>query len=522
MKALKFLPIMMLSGMAIAETAVVEALSGSTASQTAVADPVLSQLSFEAQQARAKALAKQAEYAIQLEEEKRIAAEKLAAAQSRIQHEVGNHKLLVSAATAKAYLESDFTPLWEDKNAEKIFLKEYALFAVSGISAKSAVALQQILNTEDGFARDILLTDSFLDYLYYSKNVDKYANQWLYNLGSYSPKSPTEEQISSWVRSVKSDTNAQFVSNLVPRNHIYQETVNRIFALSPHGSAVAATSGSEKKSAKGKKQKNEQENSADTSFTKLALNAQRLRLIPSFSDGIFVNIPSYQLYYFRDGNLVLQSKVIVGRDDRRTPVMYSKLSNVVVNPPWNVPASIKNKDLVPKMRKDPSYVERRGYEIIDSSGKKVNPHSINWAAYDSPNKNFPYHIRQKAGDDSALGRYKFNMPSSDAIYLHDTPNRALFNKSDRALSSGCIRVAKSDELATLLLKEAGWSEQKKNNVLNSKKTTSAPIRSDNPVYLYYVTAWVEGGKIHTLPDIYRFDKNLPKVTLDWNKVKSVI
>lgn len=111
------------------------------------------------------------------------------------------------------------------------------------------------------------------------------------------------------------------------------------------------------------------------------------------------------------------------------------------------------------------------------------------------------------------------MPSSDAIYLHDTPNRGLFNKTARALSSGCVRVAKSDELATILLKEAGWSESRKQSVLDSKKTTSAQIRSDNPVYLYYVTAWVENGQVYTLPDIYKYDKNLPKSTLDWELVK---
>lgn len=137
-------------------------------------------------------------------------------------------------------------------------------------------------------------------------------------------------------------------------------------------------------------------------------------------------------------------------------------------------------------------------------------------------KSSPYRIRQKAGDDSALGRYKFNMPSSDAIYLHDTPNRGLFGKTGRALSSGCVRVEKSDELATILLKEAGWGSDKKNQVLGSKKTTSAQIRSDNPVYLYYVTAWVEGGKVQTLPDIYNFDAKIPQHSVNWGKLKSII
>ncbi|MGX3020301.1 L,D-transpeptidase family protein [Ursidibacter sp. B-7004-1] len=521
MKKLNYLPFLMLSTTALAEStaSVVDTVVPNAQAVTAVSienvvveDSVLPQLSFAAQQARAEALLKQAEYIIQREEEKRIAAEKLAQTQNRIQQEIGSNHLQLPSNVAQIYATNGLELLWADKNAQKIFLKEYAVFVASGVSTKSANALQQILEMPEGLAQDILLTDSFLDYLYYNKNVVKFANQWLYKLGSYVPKSPSEEQISAWVQAVRNNVVEQYMADLVPRNHIYQETVDRLLMMSPDDYLQ-----NDEPKKKNKKNKN-----IATSFYKLALNAQRLRLIPSFDNGLFVNIPSYQLHYFRDGKAILQSKVIVGRDERRTPVMYSKLSNIVVNPPWNVPTSIKNKDLVPKMRQDPSYVERRGYEIIDSKGNKVNPYSIDWSSYDNPRKNFPYHIRQKAGDDSALGRYKFNMPSSDAIYLHDTPNHSLFGKSNRALSSGCVRVAKSDELATLLLKEAGWSEERKRSVLASNKTTSAPIRSDNPVYLYYVTAWVEGGKVHTLPDIYKYDVKIPKTSLDWEKVRNLI
>lgn len=506
MKKLVTLSFLVSANVALAET------------QVSTQDSVLPQLSFELQQARAEELAKQAELEFQRQEEKRIEAEKKLLAQQRILQEVGQNQLLLLPTTAEVYAKIDLKPIWQDEATTKLFLKEYALLAASGVSAKSTKALQQILNAPEGFARDILLTDSFLDYLYYNKNVGQSANQWLYNLGSYSPKAPDENSLTQWIFAIQNHSTAQFVKNLVPQNHIYQEMANVLLTMSPH-----AQLGQEPKSPQKKGKKAKEKSQGNTvSFQKLALNAQRLRIIPSFHNGIFVNIPSYQLYYFRDGQLVLQSKVIVGRDERRTPVMFSRLSNVVVNPPWNVPSTIKNKDLVPKMRRDPSYANSNSYEIIDSAGRKVDPYSINWAAYDNPNKNFPYHIRQKAGDHSALGRYKFNMPSSDAIYLHDTPSRGLFNKTNRALSSGCVRVAKSDELATLLLKEAGWSEQRKQNVLASKKTTSAQIHSDNPVYLYYVTAWVEGGKVHTLPDIYRFDKNLPKVFIDWDQVKKVI
>ena len=460
----------MFSTIAVAETANV-----ATPAVTAVSagDTVLPQLSFEAQQARAAELSKRADYAYEQEQLRQEQARKLAEAETKVRETVGANSLLLTNATAKVYLDNDFQQMWEDKTATRQFLKEYAAFAASGVSAKSAKALQQILSQPEGLARDMLLTDSFLDYLYYNKNVYQNANSWLYNLGSYNIKAPSAEHIAAWMSAVKKGNSAQFVANLVPKNHIYQETV------------------------------------------------QRLRIIPSFNNGIFVNIPSYQLFYFRDGNLALQSKVIVGRDDRRTPVMYSKLSNVVVNPPWNVPTTILTKDIVPKLARNPALADSLNYEIFDGAGNKVNPRSVNWSQYINA-KSVPYRIRQKAGDDSALGRYKFNMPSSNAIYLHDTPNRGLFGRTDRALSSGCVRIEQADALATILLKEAGWSVDKKGQVLASQKTTSAQIRSDNPVYLYYVTSWVENGTVYSLPDIYKLDTNIPKTAISWEQVKNVI
>lgn len=522
-KTFKLLPLMMLSSVALAETAPVVQQSGVStpvvhAHSSAVQDSVLPQLSFAAQQARAAELAKRADYALEQEQIRQEEARKFAEAETKVAQTIGSNGLLLGNAVTKVYMQHDFAPLWNDKKAEKQFLREYALFVASGVSAKSAVALKQILNQPAGLARDMLLTDAFLDYLYYNKNVYKNADDWLYNLGTYNPKSPTVEQINEWVKAVDNGSSAQFVSNLVPRNRIYQETTQRLLAMAPGASTATA---------KAKKGKKATDTAADTAatgnatFYKLALNAQRLRIIPSFDNGIFVNIPSYQLYYYRDGQLALQSKVIVGRDDRRTPVMYSKLSNVVVNPPWNVPPTILSKDIIPKLARDPGYTDRASLDILDGNGNKVNARSVNWSQYLNA-KSIPYRIRQQAGDDSALGRFKFNMPSSNAIYLHDTPNHGLFGKTDRALSSGCVRVERSDDLASILLKEAGWSMDKKQTVLDSKKTTSANIRSDNPVYLYYVTAWVENGKVNTLPDIYKYDVNLPKTSINWTKVKSEI
>lgn len=143
-----------------------------------------------------------------------------------------------------------------------------------------------------------------------------------------------------------------------------------------------------------------------------------------------VNIPNYSLNYYKDGAEVLSSRVIVGRPSRKTPLMSSALNNVVVNPPWNVPTSLVRQDIVPKARNDAGYFQRNGYTVLSgwsNDAEVINPSMIDWSII-SPN-NFPYRLRQAPGANNSLGRFKFNMPSSDAIYLHDTPNHGLFQRT---------------------------------------------------------------------------------------------
>lgn len=427
---------------------------------------------------------------IQKAEDARLYLEQQERSEQRLLDLMGNQEIQFKSALAKIYTQNDYVLLWEDQAVVKQFLREYAAMVVSGISRKSAKMLNDIHQQAEvgGLIYDILLTDAFLDYMHYTKNSMKYAQQWLYGSNTYKPTVASEQDIEAWLSAVKRGESLRFLEGLTTKNSLYKQSLSGLSSFVPAA----------------KNDKN-----ILSKLHKLAVNVQRLRIIPNFENGIFVNIPSYELNYYRDGKLVLESRVIVGKTARKTPVMYSKLSNVVVNPPWNPPTRLINEDIVPKIKQDPGYVSRNGYTIFDGSGRPMDPYSINWEGI---GKNFPYRIRQAPGD-SALGNYKFNMPSSDAIYLHDTPSRNLFAKKDRALSSGCIRVEKSDQLATILLKEAGWSEERKQTVLTSKKTTSANIHSDNPVYLYYVTAWMDNGKIHTLPDIYGYD-----VTPDLNYI----
>ncbi|WP_145483450.1 L,D-transpeptidase [Yersinia aldovae] len=251
--------------------------------------------------------------------------------------------------------------------------------------------------------------------------------------------------------------------------------------------------------------------SPQTRATLLALNIQRLRILPGHLDnGIMVNIPNYSLNYYKNGTQVLSSRVIVGRPSRKTPLMSSALNNVVVNPPWNVPTSLVRQDIVPKARYDSGYFQRHGYTVLSgwsNDAQVVDPSMIDWSMI-SPN-NFPYRLRQAPGSSNSLGRFKFNMPSSDAIYLHDTPNHGLFQKDIRALSSGCVRVNKASDLANMLLQDAGWNDARVSSTLKQGDTTYVNIRQRIPVQLYYLTAWVaEDGKPQFRTDIYNYDKTV--------------
>ncbi|WP_312416715.1 L,D-transpeptidase [Pseudescherichia sp.] len=239
----------------------------------------------------------------------------------------------------------------------------------------------------------------------------------------------------------------------------------------------------------------------------LALNIQRLRLLPgTVSTGIMVNIPAYSLVYYQQGSEVLASRVIVGRPDRKTPMMSSALNNVVVNPPWNVPPTLARKDILPKVWNDPGYLERHNYVVLRgwNSKETIDPWRVDWGTI-TPS-NLPFRFQQAPGAHNSLGRYKFNMPSSDAIYLHDTPNHNLFQKNERALSSGCVRVNKASELASMLLQDAGWNDTRISGALQEGNTRYVNIRQNIPVNLYYLTAFVgSDGRTQYRTDIYNYD-----------------
>ncbi|MFZ4521037.1 MAG: L,D-transpeptidase family protein [Bacteroidales bacterium] len=226
---------------------------------------------------------------------------------------------------------------------------------------------------------------------------------------------------------------------------------------------------------------------------KIIVNMERCRWIsPGFArakEYIVVNIPSFKLTMVRDGKQVFDCPVIVGNTMTKTVIFSGMLSYIVFSPYWNLPQSIINKEVKPGMAKNKNYLEK---------------HNMEWNNGQ---------VRQKPGKNNSLGLIKFIFPNSNDIYMHDTPAKSLFAKESRAFSHGCIRLGKPRDLAvTILENDPNWSPAKIDAAMHAGKESSYPLKSKIPVYIGYLTAWVDlQGAIHFYDDIYNRDGRLAEL-----------
>jgi murein L,D-transpeptidase YcbB/YkuD len=204
--------------------------------------------------------------------------------------------------------------------------------------------------------------------------------------------------------------------------------------------------------------------------------------------------------------VVWQSRVQVGQPLRMTPVLKSKFTDIVLNPNWTVPPTVLSKDIIPGARKDPRDFEKRKLRILDSERNEIDPAEVDWTQYTE--KNFPYVLRQDPGPGNALGRIKFNFPNRHSVYMHDTPKKAWFDRTERAFSSGCIRVDKPMELAELLLADSErWSQEKIRAAIDQGRTRTVVLSKPVPVLILYWTVDVdEQGGILFKRDVYDQDR----------------
>lgn len=252
--------------------------------------------------------------------------------------------------------------------------------------------------------------------------------------------------------------------------------------------------------------------SVEDRIDQIRVNLERGRWVLKDVQGEFfiVNIAGFKAYLVRNDKLIWSSRVIVGRPYRKTPVFKSKIQYLIFNPTWTVPPGILRKDVLPRARKDPSYITEQRFEVIDGQGNRIDPSTLDWSGFSG--KNFPYMLRQKSGPENALGRIKFNFPNSHFVYLHDTPHKELFDKPERTFSSGCIRIENPIELAVLLLNdEEKWNRQGIEKAIATEKTQTVYLSRPVTIMLLYWTVVIEqDGTVNFKKDIYDRDANLLK------------
>jgi murein L,D-transpeptidase YcbB/YkuD len=236
-------------------------------------------------------------------------------------------------------------------------------------------------------------------------------------------------------------------------------------------------------------------------------NMERWRWLPRDLGSFYVmaNVPEYLVRVVENGAVIHTTRSVVGKVTNQTPIFSDQMESIVVNPSWNVPASITTKEMLPAARRDPGYMTRKGYQVLANVGGKyrpIDPQMVDWSNV-NPRQIM---IRQPPGDDNALGSVKFLFPNEHSVYLHDTPSKSFFKRDARALSHGCVRVQDPLEFADVLLAhQDGWTKQRLRKMVGGKeKWINLPNRI--PIHLTYFTAFVDdSGSLETRPDVYGFN-----------------
>lgn len=244
---------------------------------------------------------------------------------------------------------------------------------------------------------------------------------------------------------------------------------------------------------------------AQVRLAQLKTNAVRLRALANQLGARFVvcNIPAAQIEAIEGGAVISRHAAVVGKPDRPSPEIQSKIVEINFNPFWTVPVSIVRRDLIPKMQAEPDYLTKNRIRIFDQKGHELTPAHINWYSEEAVN----YRFKQDPGDFNSLGSIRINFPSAHGVYMHDTPLKNLFGEDFRFHSSGCVRIQNVRELVNWLLAETpGWSREDIDEVIKSGERKDAKIAKLVPLYWVYVTAWATpDGVVQFREDIYNRD-----------------
>ena len=245
---------------------------------------------------------------------------------------------------------------------------------------------------------------------------------------------------------------------------------------------------------------------ADVRLGQLQTNLVRLRSMSGFLGEryVMINIPAAAIEVVENGRVVSRHTAVVGKVDRPTPVLATKIFRVSFNPNWTVPASIIRKDLIPLMQKSPDYLTKKHIRIYDSAGTEVPPESIDWNT-DQATKG--YLFRQDPGDFNSLGSVRISFHNDEQVYMHDTPQKDIFGREQRFDSSGCIRVQNVRQVIGWLLRDTPeFPRERIDEIFRSGEQVHVNPKPEIPLYLQYVSAWaMADGVTHFRDDIYNRD-----------------
>lgn len=246
--------------------------------------------------------------------------------------------------------------------------------------------------------------------------------------------------------------------------------------------------------------------SASVRLQQLETNLARLREDTSRSLGqrfVMVNIPAAEIEAVENSRVVLRHTAIVGKVDRQTPILTSKVNEIILNPYWNAPVSIVRRDIIPLMRENPDYLADNNIRLIAPDGSEVDPMTVDWSTDEATR----YRFRQDPGEINAMASVKINFPNQHAVYMHDTPQKQLFRDQERFHSSGCVRVQNVRDLVTWLLRDTpDWGRRKIETTIQSAEDVHIGLAEAVPVHFVYISAWSTGdGAVHFRDDIYGRD-----------------
>lgn len=241
----------------------------------------------------------------------------------------------------------------------------------------------------------------------------------------------------------------------------------------------------------------------------IAANMERWRWLPSkFEENLIaINVPDASLSLTLHNRVVLESRVVVGKPNSPTPILRAMGAGVTVNPPWTVPASIARKEILPKLKANPAYLQQQDMILLD--GPPGDPYGLHVPWQRIPAGSFPYRIQQHPGKKNSLGVIKIELPNRFAVYLHDTPTKGAFARPVRAVSHGCVRVEQILPLASYVLSESLDGIIKITDAMDAGNTRYFPLATKMPVYFLYWTAFVDReGAVQFRSDIYGRDQRL--------------